>query len=893
MAEQIPGDAANSPFIDELIAKARDAATDPKIFGFASRMILNALQEWGPFLIALVMRGGTEFSVYLAQQIIDAEEQSKESIGKLARVAIRDVFGVDVNPNNMKVDGGRQIGEAVMKAIAGNGGAVEPSAGPAQEFTGFMAGVALEGWLQGWLFEMLSSCGGIINGVETFAELDDTLISALGLNRLSRRALSPLVDVRVATPMRWHVNKIYRPELLSPAAAIRQMNRGRWSSERAFEEISRHGYSDERIEALRNEQAKYHSVADLDLLVRARQIDTVAAVQHLRDQGYEEPIAEAELKLERLKRIASFERALAGAAIDAYADYRIDDLALTEATRGVTIDDQEGAQFRELAKARRVFRRRRVSMSDAEQAVKARIWAFVDYRDYLRREGYDEDAILTKELLLRHEIDERADIEALRAAAKAERDAERLARDVERNERKRQVEAERALRRRGSLAALERAAVRGLIPFSRVQEVLAVEYDGDTVGIYLELIEADRQSYLEQQQRAEDARQRATRQNIGVSAIEQAVLAGVLTLQEFAGHPALAPLTEPDRAILVQTLAARLADREAAKAARRKADEEAGKRRIDLTRAEQLVVRGVRPMTQYVELLRSLGFDAGSIAAMVELLELKIADATEARTMREEKERELQHRGLSLEQVRRNVLLGVLPIGAFERMLIDEHFTGDAQIVLVAELRADLVEADAARRRRAEADEARRKPALPLATVRRAARLGVVSPATYEARLLQEGYSADDIALELELLLFEIANVQAQRARRDTLGQQTADRGLSLAQVEAAVTSGEATIEAYRARAIALGYGAADVELLVTLLEDERASQAEAELRRSEIAGELGTRQLSLGQLETAVKEGLKSLDAYAGDLQRLGYGSDDVDLLVALLVTKLDRVAA
>jgi hypothetical protein len=176
--------------------------------------------------------------------------------------------------------------------------------------------------------------------------------------------------------------------------------------------------------------------------------------------------------------------------------------------------------------------------------------------------------------------------------------------------------------------------------------------------------------------------------------------------------------------------------------------------------------------------------------------------------------------------------------------------------------------------------------------VRRAAQLGVVSPNVYQARLLEAGYSTDDIALEVDLLLTEIADVQAQRARREASGAAATERGLSLAQLEHAVKLHEATIDAYRARAFALGYVDADVSLLARVLERELATERDAEARRTTIDGELATRQLSLAQLEDAVKQGFKTVDAFQRELQALGYGADDAELLVALLLTKLGAAA-
>ena len=135
--------------------------------------------------------------------------------------------------------------------------------------------------------------------------------------------------------------------------------------------------------------------------------------------------------------------------------------------------------------------------------------------------------------------------------------------------------------------------------------------------------------------------------------------------------------------------------------------------------------------------------------------------------------------------------------------------------------------------------------------------------------------------------------VQKRAQLERVLGADTNVHGLSLVEVEHAVKAGAATIEDYRARAAALGYAPADVAMLVTVLEQERAAHADAEARRAQIETELQPRALSLSHLEAAVQAGLKTLAQYEADVVALGYTLDDADLLAAVLETKLAPVAA
>jgi hypothetical protein len=211
---------------------------------------------------------------------------------------------------------------------------------------------------------------------------------------------------------------------------------------------------------------------------------------------------------------------------------------------------------------------------------------------------------------------------------------------------------------------------------------------------------------------------------------------------------------------------------------------------------------------------------------MRELLQLEIAKDQQAAAERKAAEEKLRAKGLSLEQFRRAVVLGIRSVDAYNTFLVNQGFTADAIATLVAEIELAVADAEAARRKRAEAEAAGRAPELSLSAVARAARLSIISPADYRARLADAGYSTDDIAIEMELLAVEIADVQAARARRDLLEAETGERGLALRELATAVKAGLATIDDYQARAFSLNYGADDVALLVALLEDELAAKA-------------------------------------------------------------------
>lgn len=656
---------------------------------------------------------------------------------------------------------GQNAGARLISKVAGNAQSIEPGIEGAARYATLMLHEQVEAFLRQLLIEVvtefmprLSPWGG---GIENAQRLQEIVESALGGARMMRRILQPFVQATAITPAQWHVNKTYRPELLSPASVMRQFARGNWDWPDVVEELARQGYSDARIAAFVNEQRKFLSPAEVNLMLRHNVWSQDQARDYMRAAGFYAEDARDALRVEGERRFEQQDNALTNVLIAAFERRDIEKRDLVETLQAKHVSDSEIALAVELADVRRAVNIKFLTSGDVAQMIEAGILAYVDYREALQREGYLEDAIIAKELLLRFKLEQQKSIETHRTELAAERAAEKAQRDADRAAKRAQVEAARAEARRGDEADLEAAAIRGLIPFARVEDVYRQHYDEDTVGILVDLLEARRQDYLAEQQRRKDAEQRATARGLSVADLAAGVLAHVLDLGRYREALALRGVPAGDVDILARTLEVRLKEQDAAEEAREDARQAAARRAIDLGRYERLVRLGRRTLAQYAALVASLGFNDAAVADMVELLQAEIAQDAKARAERQTAGGELARRGLSLEEFRRAAILGQKTLADFAAFMRDQKFTADRQALLYAELEAAVADADAARTRRSQTDARPEARALPLSTIARAARLGVLTPAQYQARLVAFGYGDEDVALELELLATEAA----------------------------------------------------------------------------------------------------------------------------------------
>jgi hypothetical protein len=881
---------------------------DQIVAGIAKHLTADTVRDLGVGAVSQIVVAvikvlaalAVPFAELGAKTLVELEEPVVPVLASFVAPIVSGLFGSEASPESFHPRDGRGAREGAANAVIeafnaalynDQGGELEPGDEGAKRVAGAAVHATIEGWLNGKLPEILGEFIPIDwLHFKEFTELSHEIIHVLGLNRLVRSGFAPLVEVTARTPMQWYVNKVFSPTLLAEGEIVRAFQRGDYSGAEAAEELGRLGYSTRRQDLLIKSAAKRLALDDALQLARHGTVGRDYVLQNLVDQGYDQTTAEFAVVAAESKRYDAVNDNSLAALVSAYKNRDITDSELSSFLNAIIVDEAERGGFEVAARTQRELNVRHLSAAEVIDCCELGIVTTAYYRNWLEREGYPPDEAIALEIRLRMKIDKQAHVEEARAAAVAERAEAQRKRAEAAAQRAADVEAQRAQHRRGSLGDIARAVVRGLIPIARYQEVLTADYDADTVQIMVSLVEGDRQLYLEQLQRAADAKQRAGIRNIDVGALEQAVLNDVLTVQEFRGRLVSLGFPADDAAILTSTLEARKKDTDDARTKRLQAETLAKSRSIDLGRLERLVRRGGAPMSAYAAQLAALGYDEGSRAAMMALLQIDIADDSKARAIREAKSRETTDKGLTLEQERRAVLLGSLTEDQFQTYLVNSGYTSDAQIVLMAELRRDVADAEAARLRRETADAASGVVALSLSRVSSAARLGLIPPDAYQARLERDGYSPADVAIEMDLLLTEMADVQAARARRDELAA-AADqpRAVSISQIERAVRAGTALIADYRA-ALSAVYAPADVALLVSTLEAERSGLQDASARRTTINGELAARTLSLGQLEAAVKAGAITLDAYVQQLVSWGYGSDDADLLASLLADQLSR---
>jgi len=834
---EIPPPDSPPPQLNQLVDELVDQVYDVKKLTRWEKLIGNAIKVAGVAIVGAVFRMAGTLGAFIGTIILKSENENQDTFNELARVAILDMFNVNIDVNATRGQGGNQaaadaIGSALFAAFSGQAGGgsapgeggLQPSDAPAKAFLSAMSQMALEGWLMGVLAETFS-----FGQLETFGELDDTLSHVLGLGRASAAVHGPLVRHLIVEPLEWKVNIEHRPSLLSPSTVARQWARGKWDWPDVQDELARQGWSEERIDAIINEARRFISLDDVGRIAHRVDTATFDPKAYLADMGYGQSDADAVLLAQSIARLDAREKQLADVLVASLVAGDITPERFTAEIDRIQLPAEDADHYKRLAALRVDVALTPLSDGDARAAVQQGIQTYAWYRDYLARRGFDQNGIDTKELLLRLEINADADAArakaeqaADRAAAKAESDAARAARIAE----KARADALPAY------SEVRRAFVRGLVPVERFTQAVADAHPGiapaDAAALLADA-QADRDAYVAQQAAHAAALARDTDPALPLATLERSVLEGITSIDAYDRELARRGYSDDNRRILVALLKGRIDDAAAAAAAKAAADARAKARGVSLADMERAVRLGLRT--------------PADLAA-----------------------------------------------------LLDAVDTPDVEKGLILDLLQSDMQRDAdAAGKRAAADAAAKAKAINLPLRRRAVLAGVRSRDDYVQDLIDAGVSLENRSLELQLLDVEIGDAAAAAARRAAIEADraakeaaAAEPTLTLAQTEHAVKLGVLAPDDLRSFLTSRGYDPADVETLVASVVAEIPDLRTASSSTAADTTAASAKGIDLPSLERAVLRGIRSVDDYAAELTRAGFTPDAVTLRSQLLREKV-----
>jgi hypothetical protein len=441
-------------------------------------------------VIGTILKLGVDILAVAASGVSAMLEQANPEVGRLAAQILGGMFGNDfaatipggiLSTGNLE-ENAEAVGRAVLQSVFGplqlqGGGTVEPGVERAESYLGAIANLCTRGFLLDLVEEFVPHFH-----LTAVHHLEHELLSGLGLGRIARTVLRPIVTTLVADPAQWALNLSYRPKLLGEGTAIRQFVVGAWDRAQLDDELGRQGFSSDRIDALVNDHKKRVAVDDLFTLVEHSLIDRGDAADHLRAMGYDDDgstmIWEA---LEARRKDGLLQRA-AAVWLSKYQEGLIDHDTFVRSLATLELPDDVAQLYALIGGASRETPRRLLGVGDLRAAWTKNLITQGQFHDYVIRLGYSDDDATTLVLLelatLRDkneadqarkqaEADRRAQLAAEKAAAEAKRIADKAAAEQERRQKAADVAAQKARVAADELAlkafAIDAAAAKTLL----------------------------------------------------------------------------------------------------------------------------------------------------------------------------------------------------------------------------------------------------------------------------------------------------------------------------------------------------------------------------------------------------------------------------------------------
>lgn len=383
---------------------ARKAAGD--ISATTSSMLL-AVEPFIRVIVDVLLQLTTPVATSLLRTIGEARKDSAGPINEVIVEAMGELLGVTLTADDVPTGGDLQSNAARARAIGGKlhevliaeftpDGEVTPESGEkaARAFTGFNINFGVTTAFIAIVAEMFS-----LGQLKEFRELGVTVAENLGLGRLHRQAMKPLMDNTVSKPYDRLLRKRYRQDKLTESQYVKALHRGKLDEQEVRDALAEKGYKDSYIDEIIQQLTAHLTDNELERLVRHGVIEYQLAIDQMRAEGWPEETAQRKLKAIELGKVdslvdslLSFYRGSVGNGFMDVDDFRkvLDELPISEAQKVWEI---------RLAGAPLEFPSKNITLAQLQTAHARGIVDLSYFDAWAKREGYSDEDILNLELL--------------------------------------------------------------------------------------------------------------------------------------------------------------------------------------------------------------------------------------------------------------------------------------------------------------------------------------------------------------------------------------------------------------------------------------------------------------------------------------------------------------
>jgi hypothetical protein len=266
-----------------------------------------------------------------------------------------------------------------------------------------------------------------LGAIENFRQYGVAMSRNIGIGRLVRMALRPLVDVTVATPLEWALNKQYRPKLLTPASATHAWLAGKFTAEQLLEECRLQGYSEDRISALITQAIRDLTPHQIGALLSTAQITEEDARTYLKRTGYNDENVDLYFRAEEAIALQGAQQILLSRGLNELVEGSLEPSEFDALMDRIGFTEAFKRKMSSVAGELTRMPRKSVSWGEMRKAFLDGITDIREVEDYLIRTGYRQSDRQLRLIQLLTDGKKKAEADKARAEREAEREAKRAA----------------------------------------------------------------------------------------------------------------------------------------------------------------------------------------------------------------------------------------------------------------------------------------------------------------------------------------------------------------------------------------------------------------------------------------------------------------------------------
>lgn len=357
-------------------------------------------------IMGAIFRIGADLVALFLETLEESKRQNFDAINNVIAAAMGDLLSIDINASDLPTgDNARgqvarvqKLGGALHDMLyqvfgAGAPGSIGPGEQAARGFTGFGLSYAANAALTAIIPEVES-----LGFFKEFAQIGEEIGAAVGFGRMHRRAMGPLIDNLIVTPLKQELNAKFGRELL-PVPQLCTLNNARLLADDEFtRQMAAHGFTGEIQRLLLIAHAKPVPVPLLDLAISAGVLAKDVAVQQLQAEGFTPEAAELMLLTSTLQRQDKLRSGLAQDAFAMARDRHMTDTEFSAVLDAAGVAQDEQALWKQRLDLYINHSHKRLSIGEIIYLLERNQLTSDDLHTWAIGSGYSEDDATTLEV---------------------------------------------------------------------------------------------------------------------------------------------------------------------------------------------------------------------------------------------------------------------------------------------------------------------------------------------------------------------------------------------------------------------------------------------------------------------------------------------------------------